>query len=830
MPVLPKIREVLLNSEKTEDVSVEIYLNLTKRIYKLYESDRDLMEQKINSVALNNETVPFLMDLAEKAIAAGDMKSHNVVLNLFTVFNKFSYMSAGLSQELLLRRVDHLVLKSLGDGEAVQVQGEDSKILMNEIISFINTLLSLNNYQNEFFQKLFGLAGIEILKHHNSEKKIKFIEDNSELVKQLLGKIVQECATIFEASDDFFFKYLFLTALRKIMIFLDPETLRSCIDQGLFANFISKTLDSQDLIVVALALFIVQSISSKIPEIKKSLARHGIIVFLKRLSACENLSTYSIPEISKKHPPAAAAGQNILFQGSNLQRNFSQQNKDKNDFMQQLLEWQKNPKLFLENLTKIQQGGGMEREIREGGNMDEEENREGEEEGEEETDLHDKNGSPKKMSEEMMEESDFKSELERDSVLGESQFDIDSLQNSRLLKQTLSTPGQLQDLFDFSAQSPQLQKLQSSMNEQAGADLREKRQAGLEQIQPHRLFDKPASSTPSKIAAAKEVKPAKPEYTLANAREDLSKLANETLSLVGDNVSDESQEFETLLKITKHLSEKKLDALSHLADFFNKNLRMTYYEFSQANFIRPLLSLLLADGNSTEDVARFMQAYYASFYRGSHPAVECLYSNLREFISRLPEISPLLSNDLLARSSFVQELKFLSTPLKIRVNFNQALAVGVIRDSFLGELGGEYPGLEAHIKEGLLSDAIQIHKMFKEVFLKQGNIWLQVERFASLKSVEMYLVDKFASKSLSMTNEEFAKKRSKESEDGTLRRTGGDADGETILTNSYLERRIDEQTSFGKDRDARKFFEVAPGDRRSSTSASPRSSWASTSS
>ena len=803
IPILPKIKEVLLNSEKTEEVSVEIYLNLTKRIYKIYEADRDLMEQKINSIALQNETIPFLMDLAEKAIMAGDIRSHNVVLNLFIIFNKFSYMSADLSQELLVRRVDNLILKSLGGGDAVQAQGEDSKILMNEIVSFINTLLSLNNYQNEFFQKLFGLAGIELLKHHNSETKIKFIEDNCELIKELLAKIVQECATIFEASDDFFFKYLFLTALRKITIFLDAATLRKCVDLSLFANFISKTMDSQDLIVVALALFIVQSISTKIPEIKKSLARHGMIVFLKKLSNPENLVSYTIPEVSKKTPHLIPGTQTSLLQPNQMQKVFVQQNKEKDDFMQQLLEWQKNPKLFLENMTKMKQGGG-EKEIKEG-NMDDEEQREGEEEGEEEMDLHlqekSSNQTPKKMSEDMMDEgNDLKSEIERDTVMGESMM-MEDLFKSQVPSLNQSVSNQGQNPFELSESMPFFQKQHSVIGSSGKPMEKSSRKAFMDQV----LNEKPSAFTSSPNKPQKEIAPIKQEYTIKNAREDLSKLAVETLEMVGDNVSDESLEFQKLIQITKALNEKKLESLADLSSFFSGDSKMTFYEFSQANFIRPLLELLLKDGNTTEDVARFLTTYYSSFYKGNTPAVENLFCNLRDFISRIPEISPLLSNDLLARSSFVQELKFLSTPLKIKVNFNQSLAKSLVREEFLNELTQEYPGMDPHIKEGILADSLQMLKCFKEIFLKQGNIWLQVERFASLKSVEVYLMDKFATKALAVSNEEFAKKRSKENEEGIIRK--GD-DSETLLTSGYLEKRIDEQASLGKDKDARKYFEV----------------------
>lgn len=159
----------------------------------------------------------------------------------------------------------------------------------------------------------------------------------------------------------------------------------------------------------------------------------------------------------------------------------------------------------------------------------------------------------------------------------------------------------------------------------------------------------------------------------------------------------------------------------------------------------------------------------------------------------------------------MQELKFLSTPLKIKVSFNQGLARSFSREEFLMELTQEFPYLEMSTKEGLFQDVDKMHKWFKETFLGQSTVYLQVERFASLKSVEVYLIDKFGVKSLSSVSDEFAKKRAKDSEDGHEggnRRNPNDGDSESILTSGYLEKRLEEQMNFGKEKDIRRYFEV----------------------
>ena len=821
IPILPKIKEVLTNSDKTEEVSIEIYLNLTKRIYKLYESNRDLLEQKINKVALQNNTVPFLMSLAEKSIETDNSKSLSVILNLFTIFNKFAFMSSDLSQELLSLRVDNLVLRVLAGDDHGQAQGEDSKMIMNEIISFINTLLSLNNYQNELFHRIFGLAGIEILKHYNTEKKVKFIEDHPDLIKDLLTKVVRDCSTIFESSDDFFFKYLFLTALRKIVTFLDAPTLRECIDLSHFANFVSRTLDSNDIIVAVITLFIIQGTVQKLPEIRKELTRHGIIQFLKNLTTTSTLKEFVVPEIYKKPSPAPIMtglsppipSMGGLFGSSQVTKKLlANKTKDRDDFMQQLLAWQRNPKLFLENLTKMKDGDKAE--IREGGQE------EGQEEGEEEMDM---TSSPEMTDKKPRKNTDGVQEAAEgflEETMNEDKtenFNVERAEDgtpmsterlpSTVLKETTSMNEEFLNLeAHFEEESPLFMPSKSQQVSMPGRNPFDRPPAPRKDIFSSAIFSSKGPS-PQK---EKEPTPKPAEYTISQAREDLKKLGDETLEKVGTEFSEKSEESVLLSNIRRLLETRDLKGIEELSKFFKSKYTMTFFEFSQADFIKPLLGMFLSDSNSTEDIARFLKAYYDGFYLDENfSAVQNIYTNLLDFISRLPEVTPFLSNDQLARSTFVQELKYLSTPLKIKVNFNQALASPLSKEDFITELSQEFPHLDPNTKDGLFADCQNLLRLFKEAFLKQNSLWLQVERFASLKSVEVYLVDKFTTKNLAASNDDFAKKRQKEADEKDVIKRGGDGhDNETILTSGYLEKRLEEQMNFGKEKDIRRYFEV----------------------
>lgn len=844
LPVLPKVKEVLLNSDKTEEVAIEIYLNLTKRIYKLYENNRDLMETKINQVALHNETVPFLVGLAEKALNAQDSRTHQNTLHLFTIFNKFAFMSADLSKELLLLRIDTLILKTLSTDSPASLMGEDSKILMNEIISFINTLLSLNNYQNDFFHKIFGLAGIEILKHHNTDKKVKFIEDNQELVRGLLGKIVQDCAEVFEASEDFFFKYLFLTALRKIVMFLDEVSLREFMDISSFVNFLSKTLDSHDIIVVVIALFIIQSVVTKLPDIKKGLVRHGLIGFLKKLTQIENLDTYIVPEVCKKNQPGFMGAMSGLHGLPDLDKKKGAfpfgGSKDRDELMQQLISWQKNPKLFIEGMQKLNRGdkaGVRERVEGEEPEEGEEEQHEGEGEedpagnimiGEGSMQSSQDNSTRKEVRKRKGTEGVEEAEADMESE-STKRSEVEQLGGSLLLEEGMEEIPNLKTHMSLSPDHPlknfdimenelgdplSLNKSQTVVLGTASGQSSAKKEASHPlSVSPtkHQIFGGSIPKEPKP-----QIPPPVPEYTIQNAREDLAKLATETLEKVGTDLLDDSVELMMLTEIKKKLEEKNLEGLKLLSQFFLDKHTLTYFEYTKANFIKPIVDLFLADSNHTEDVSRFLKAYYEALYKEPDlvPISE-LYANLLDFLGRLSEASPFLSNDQLARTSFVQELKFLSTPLKIKVNFNQSLSKAFSKDDFLTELTTEFPHLESSTKDGLYADVHHMLKLFKETFLKQNSIWLQVERFASLKSVEVYLVDKFSTKALT-SNEEFNRKRIRESEEGALMAGTGavkrvistdHGEHETILTSGYLEKRLEEQINFGKEKDIRRYFE-----------------------
>jgi len=67
---------------------------------------------------------------------------------------------------------------------------------------------------------------------------------------------------------------------------------------------------------------------------------------------------------------------------------------------------------------------------------------------------------------------------------------------------------------------------------------------------------------------------------------------------------------------------------------------MTFYEFSSSEIIPNLLEFLIKSEVSEEEKAQRLSAYYNSFYINKAVPIKKFYENLKEFITRLPEIKP----------------------------------------------------------------------------------------------------------------------------------------------------------------------------------------------
>lgn len=158
-----------------------------------------------------------------------------------------------------------------------------------------------------------------------------------------------------DSNDGFFFKYLLLTCVRKITEFVDGDKLQVNICPASFANFVSKTLDSKDIIHVALGILIVQKVMVKIPQVTKMLVREGIQNSLERLLQPSYVQTLKIVEEVKRQPESKDKN---LFDPSLAKKLFSgnlSKKEDIDDFMKQLVDWKNDPKKLLESLQRMKE-------------------------------------------------------------------------------------------------------------------------------------------------------------------------------------------------------------------------------------------------------------------------------------------------------------------------------------------------------------------------------------------------------------------------------------------------------------------------------------------
>lgn len=115
---------------------------------------------------------------------------------------------------------------------------------------------------------------------------------------------------------------------------------------------------------------------------------------------------------------------------------------------------------------------------------------------------------------------------------------------------------------------------------------------------------------------------------------------------------------------------------------------------------------------------------------------------------------------------------------------------------------------------GVYEDAVNLLDEFAEAFSNNPTIVFQVERFAGIKSVEDFMIDKFATKQLMINKEEFAKRKRLASSMSKkeLGESKNDAivdsdEKEKILTENYLQSKMRQKVKIGSETDVRKSLE-----------------------
>ena len=115
--------------------------------------------------------------------------------------------------------------------------------------------------------------------------------------QNLIEKVGVRLPGIFENNAGTLFKYIVLISFQKLIEFSDTESLAKQFDLQVIANFLSKLITSNDIMIIAITFIIVDLLITKIPETYVILAREGVVDYIKALSSVtetNKLEAYSV--------------------------------------------------------------------------------------------------------------------------------------------------------------------------------------------------------------------------------------------------------------------------------------------------------------------------------------------------------------------------------------------------------------------------------------------------------------------------------------------------------------------------------------------------------
>ena len=287
-----------MQDETNNEICCEIYLNLMERLNKMLATNLKKREKITKQIAYNNGLIPHLFVIANKYALMPDVKSQNTFLIAVRLFNRLAFQSCEQSLEILNNRVDKQLISYIENNELNLNSGKENSSqsqVINEIISLVNTFQSIRAMPSPIFVKIADLAGIKILEHVNYKEKLEMLNKNKSLIIDIQKLIQQKSSEIYEVNEDLFFKYVQLTCLEKIFIFLSKEEITEFVNFNTLAVFLTMILDTKDMLLITIATQITQVLVPKIGQISNFLLREGFIQTLNGISRNnKNLGIYSI--------------------------------------------------------------------------------------------------------------------------------------------------------------------------------------------------------------------------------------------------------------------------------------------------------------------------------------------------------------------------------------------------------------------------------------------------------------------------------------------------------------------------------------------------------
>lgn len=119
----------------------------------------------------------------------------------------------------------------------------------------------------------------------------------------LVEKAATKLPSIYDSNQTPLHKYIVLICLEKLLSYSDEEDLKRSLDPSSLSLFLSKLTESNDIMIVALTLQIVELVFQKLPHAFNHLAREGLFEFISKMADPENIKKLEAVFVANKKLP-----------------------------------------------------------------------------------------------------------------------------------------------------------------------------------------------------------------------------------------------------------------------------------------------------------------------------------------------------------------------------------------------------------------------------------------------------------------------------------------------------------------------------------------------
>lgn len=125
----------------------------------------------------------------------------------------------------------------------------------------------------------------------------------------LVEKAATKLPSVYDSNQTALHKYIVLICLEKLLSYAEEEDLKRAIDPSSLSLFLSKLTESNDIMIVALTLQIVEIVFQKLPHAFNHLAREGLFEFISKLADPEAVKKLEAVFVANKKLPGSTFNQ-----------------------------------------------------------------------------------------------------------------------------------------------------------------------------------------------------------------------------------------------------------------------------------------------------------------------------------------------------------------------------------------------------------------------------------------------------------------------------------------------------------------------------------------